>query len=130
MKACRFSPVQSAAGLFAALLLVARAAVAQAPPAEDDNPPPPRNRGSTHFALGVIALLAPPDRTIAMAPGLDLDVHHESGEGNLEMGGSLRFGMSGNADNSSLPAIAFVMLSGGGRYFTSPSAPSWRRTIR
>jgi hypothetical protein len=134
-------PILCATGLVAAVL-VSRAAHAQAaaenltteppgdetrpttgPVAEADRTPPPPRRPSegAHFAMGFVTLFAPPERTMAVAPGVDLDVHHEYAAGNMEFGGALRFGKQ---DNSDFTSMTFVVLSLGGKYFTSPAA-SW-----
>jgi hypothetical protein len=71
--------------------------------------------------MGFVALFAPPDRTMAVTPGVDLDVHHEYAAGNLEFGGALRFGMQSDANSA---GMSFFVVSLGGKYFTSPAA-SW-----
>ncbi len=75
--------------------------------------------GTTHFAIGFITLLAPPDRELQAAPGIDLDVHFETGDGAWEMGGDLRLGAK-QGDSS----IAFAALGGGVKYFTSRAEAS------
>ncbi len=90
----------------------------------DDRPPPPPTRaGSTHFAMGLIGMFAPIDRTLHLAPGLDLDVHHETGDGHIEAGGSLRMAYGG-FDNGVGTGTAMFMISGGGRYFPTPPSVS------
>ncbi len=87
-------------------------------PAEEPPPRAPKSKpGSTHFALGLIGLLPPLDQGLTPAPGVDIDVHHETGDGRWELGGSMRFGANGSSANST--SMAFFMLAVGGKYFTS-----------
>lgn len=71
--------------------------------------------GKVHFALGLIGLMPPLDQGAAPAPGVDLDLHYETGSGRFELGGSFRAG-AGAASNTA-PSMAFAVFSLGGRYY-------------
>lgn len=73
--------------------------------------------GKVHFAMGLTGLFPPLDQGAAPAPGLVLDIHYETGNGRLELGGAFRAG--GGSSSSDSPNMGFVMFSVGGRYFTS-----------
>ena len=77
---------------------------------------PKSKPGSTHFALGLFTLLAPLDQGLSAAPGIDLGVHHETGDGRWEIGGNF---LAGGGGPSNGPSMAFFSLSVGGKYFTS-----------
>lgn len=77
---------------------------------------PKTKPGSTHFALGLFTLLAPLNQGVSAAPGIDLDVHHETGDARWEIGGNL---LAGGGGPSGGPSLAFFSLSVGGKYFTS-----------
>jgi hypothetical protein len=85
---------------------------------EETRAPKPKP-GTTHFALGLIGVLPPLDQALSPAPGVDIDVHHETGDGRWEFGGSMRFGADGG--NNSAPSMGFFMLGMGGKHFTSDS---------
>lgn len=78
---------------------------------------PQSKGGKTHFAMGLAGLFPPLDQGAAPAPGLVLDIHYETGNGRLELGGAFRGG--GGSANDQAPSMGFVMFSVGGRYFTS-----------
>jgi len=78
----------------------------------------PKSRpGTVHFALGLVGMAPPLDQGISPAPGLMLDLHYETPNQRLELGGSFRGG-GGSASNQS-PSIGFAVFSIGGRYYTS-----------
>jgi hypothetical protein len=78
----------------------------------------PRSKpGKVHFALGLVGLAPPLDQGVSPAPGLSLDVHYETPDQRLELGGSFRGG-GGSASNTS-PQEGFAIFSVGGRYYTS-----------
>ena len=80
----------------------------------------PRSRsGKVHFALGLAGVEPPLDQGISPAPGLVLDVHYETPDQRLELGGSFRGG--GGAASSDAPQIGFAIFSVGGRYYISDS---------
>ncbi len=78
---------------------------------------PKTKPGKVHFALGLAGYMPPLDQGQAPSPGVLLDLHYETGNGRLELGGAFRAG-GGNASNGS-PTANFVMFSTGGRYYTS-----------
>jgi hypothetical protein len=78
---------------------------------------PRAKAGKTHFALGLAGLFPPLDQGAAPAPGLVIDIHYETGNGRLELGGAFRAG--GGSANNQAPSLGYVMFSTGGRYFTS-----------
>jgi hypothetical protein len=85
---------------------------------EEHAPTAPKGKpGSLHFAAGLIGLFAPLDQGASVTPGLDLDLHHETGDGRWELGGALRFGASGGGTNST--SIGFFNLATGAKFFTS-----------
>ena len=73
--------------------------------------------GKVHFAMGLVGLLPPLDQGAAPAPGIDFDLHYETANGHLELGGSFRAG--GGAASDSAPSISYAVFSLGGRYYTS-----------
>jgi hypothetical protein len=80
----------------------------------------PRSRsGKVHFALGLAGVEPPLDQGISPAPGIILDVHYETPDQRLELGGSFRGG--GGSASSSAPQIGFAIFSLGGRYYISDS---------
>jgi hypothetical protein len=78
---------------------------------------PRAKAGKVHFALGLAGLFPPLDQGAAPAPGLVLDLHYETGNGRLELGGAFRAG--GGSANNQAPSLTYVMFSTGGRYYTS-----------
>jgi hypothetical protein len=77
----------------------------------------PKSRpGRVHFATGLIGLEPPLNQGVSPAPGLVLDVHYETPDLRLELGGSFRGG-GGSASNQS-PQVGFAIFSVGARYFT------------
>ncbi len=80
----------------------------------------PKSRpGKVHFALGLVGMAPPLDQGISPAPGLMLDVHYETPNQRIELGGAFRGG-GGSASNQS-PSIGFAIFSVGGRYYTNDS---------
>ncbi len=77
---------------------------------------PQRKTGSAHFALGLVGMFPPFGDATGVAPGVDLDLHYEIGQG--EVGGAFRAGGIGSGNGSS-PQMGLAVLSVGGRYFTS-----------
>jgi hypothetical protein len=78
---------------------------------------PQGRSGKVHFALGLVGVEPPLDQGFAPAPGIILDVHYETPDLRLELGGSFRAG-GGSASNTS-PQEAFAIFSVGARYYTS-----------
>jgi hypothetical protein len=72
--------------------------------------------GKVHFAIGLVGMAPPLDQGISPAPGVILDVHYETPDQQLELGGSFRAG-GGSASNDA-PQVAFAIFSLGGRYYT------------
>jgi hypothetical protein len=79
---------------------------------------PKSKPGKTHFALGLVGLLPPLDQGLTPAPGIDLDVHYETGSQQFEVGGSMRFG-GGNGGSRTTVSNGFFIFSVGGRWFTA-----------
>jgi hypothetical protein len=78
---------------------------------------PKSKPGKTHFALGLVGITPPLDRGLTPSPGIDLDVHYETGNQKLELGGSMRFG---GADGSTTDVLSgFFVFSLGTRYYTA-----------
>lgn len=75
--------------------------------------------GKTHFAMGLVGILPPLDRGLTPAPGLDLDVHYETSDQKLELGGSMRFGGASDNGDTSTIMNGFFVFSMGGRLYTS-----------
>jgi hypothetical protein len=91
------------------------------PPREDAPAAPKRGGGTTHFAMGLVGLLTPPDRVLYVVPGIDFDVHHETEDGAWEMGGDLRGGYQSESPGA---GAGFLALSAGAKYFTSRAEAS------
>ncbi|HEY3816765.1 MAG TPA: outer membrane beta-barrel protein [Polyangiaceae bacterium] len=80
----------------------------------------PKSRpGTVHFALGIVGMAPPLDQGLSPAPGLMLDLHYETPNQRIELGGSFRGG--GGSASSQSPSIGFAIFSVGGRYYTSDS---------
>jgi hypothetical protein len=78
----------------------------------------PKSRpGTVHFALALVGMAPPVDQGLSPAPGLALDLHYETPNQRLELGGSFRGG--GGQASSQSPSVGFAMFSIGGRYYTS-----------
>lgn len=75
--------------------------------------------GKVHFALGLVGLMPPLDQGAAPAPGVDLDLHYETANGRLELGGSFRAG--GGAASNTAPSMSFAIFSLGTRYYLNDS---------
>jgi hypothetical protein len=83
----------------------------------DETRQPKSRPGKTHFALGLVGITPPLDRGLTPSPGIDLDVHYETGNQRLELGGSMRFG---GADGSSTDVLSgFFIFSLGTRFYTT-----------
>lgn len=80
---------------------------------------PKSKGGKTHFAMGLVGILPPLDRGLTPAPGLDLDVHYETSDQKLELGGSMRFGGASDNNDTSTVMNGFFVFSMGGRLYTS-----------
>jgi hypothetical protein len=77
---------------------------------------PKTKSGSTHFALGLFTLFGPlNDGGVHNGAGVDLDVHHETGDGKWEIGGGLRLAGGGSGGENAV----FFAMSVGGKYFTN-----------
>ncbi len=74
--------------------------------------------GKTHFALGLVGLLPPLDQGLTPAPGVDLDIHYETGSQQFEVGGDMRFGGAGGGGHQAV-ADGYFAFSVGGRWFTA-----------
>ncbi len=81
----------------------------------DETRPPASKPAKAHFALGLIGMLPPLDRSLAPAPGMSLEVHAETNP--FEIVGNFRFG--GDASDSQSLGLSFVDFSIGGRYFVT-----------
>jgi hypothetical protein len=80
----------------------------------------PRSKGGrTHFAMGLMGVTPPLDKGLTPSPGLILDLHYETANGRLELGGDLRFGGGSNYDGTIAAVNGFFEFSMGGRYYTS-----------
>jgi hypothetical protein len=79
---------------------------------------PKSKPGKTHFALGLVGLLPPLDQGLTPAPGVDFDVHYETGSQQFELGGSIRFG-GGSGGHETAVNSGFFVFSVGGRWYTS-----------
>lgn len=79
----------------------------------DDVRPPASKPAKVHFALGLLGLLPPLDRSATPAPGVNLEIHAEANP--FEIVGNFRFG-GDSSDNQSV-GLTFVAFSIGGRYF-------------
>jgi hypothetical protein len=77
---------------------------------------PKSKPGSLHFAMGLIGMFAPLDQGVSLAPGLDIDLHHQTGDGRWEIGGNFRFAVG---EPTGGPSTDLVALSVGGKHFTS-----------
>lgn len=80
---------------------------------------PKSKPGKTHFALGLVGLLPPLDQGLSPAPGLDLDVHYETGSQQFEVGGSMRFGGGSGGPNNPAICNGFFVFSLGGRWYSA-----------
>jgi hypothetical protein len=80
---------------------------------------PKSKPGKTHFALGLVGMLPPLDQGLSPAPGLDLDVHYETGSQQFEVGGSMRFGGGSGGPNNPAISNGFFIFSLGGRWYSS-----------
>jgi hypothetical protein len=80
----------------------------------------PRSKGGhVKFAMGLMGVTPPLDKGLTPSPGMILDLHYETANGRLELGGDMRFG-GGPNDNGTMAAVnGFFELSMGGRYYTS-----------
>jgi hypothetical protein len=78
----------------------------------DDVRPPASKPAKVHFALGLLGLLPPLDRSATPAPGVNLEVHAEANP--FEIVGNFRFG--GDPSDSQNVGLTFVAFSIGGRY--------------
>jgi hypothetical protein len=81
----------------------------------DETRPPASKPTKVHFALGLLAMLPPLDRSATPAPGMNLEVHAEANP--FEIVGNFRFGAD-SSDSQSV-GLSFVDFSIGGRYFVS-----------
>jgi hypothetical protein len=79
---------------------------------------PKSKPGKTHFALGLVGLLPPLDQGFTPAPGINFDVHYETGTQQFELGGSIRFG-GGSGGHQTAVSNGFFIFSVGGRWYTS-----------
>lgn len=69
--------------------------------------------GKTHFGLGLVGLLPPLDQGFTPAPGIDLDIHYETGSQQFEVGGSMRFGGGSGEETQPSPTRTSSSPSGG-----------------
>jgi hypothetical protein len=83
-----------------------------------DTRQPKSKPGKTHFALGLVGILPPLDQGLTPAPGVNFDVHYETGSQQLELGGSIRFG-GGDGGGQAAVSNGFFIFSLGARGYTS-----------
>lgn len=76
---------------------------------------PTSKPAKVHFALGLLGVLPPFDRSATPAPGVNLEVHAETNP--FEIVGNFRFG--GDSSDSQSVGLTFVAFSIGGRFFTT-----------
>ncbi len=80
----------------------------------------PRSKGGhTKFAMGLMGITPPLDKGLTPSPGIILDLHYETANGRLELGGDMRFGGGSNDDNTIAAVNGFFEFSMGGRYYTT-----------
>ena len=80
----------------------------------------PRSKGGhTKFAMGLMGVMPPLDKGLTPSPGIMLDLHYETANGRLELGGDMRFGGGSNNDDTIAAVNGFFEFSLGGRYYTT-----------
>jgi hypothetical protein len=80
----------------------------------------PRSKGGhVKFAMGLMGITPPVDKGLTPSPGIILDLHYETANGRLELGGDMRFGGGSNNDNTIAAVDGFFEFSMGGRYYTN-----------
>jgi hypothetical protein len=78
----------------------------------------PKSRsGKAHFGLGLLGMSPPVDQSVAPSPGMILDLHYETGNQRIELGGSFRFGVGPGGYTQ--PSASSAIFSMGARYFLS-----------